>query len=240
MNSRRYYWLAMLAVMYLGIVGAQQCGQKADTAIKGAQQAVEEAKAVDAPRYAPNEYKSAEESLASAQGLFKKWSFKKSEEQAATAESQAKLAKKIALEQKAREQEEIARLQALQKSSFDENQPGMDDLARQALRDVNFDYDSAGLSPAAKSQLTSNAAFLQAHPNLRVRIEGHCDERGTDEYNLALGAKRAKAVQEFVVKQGISPGRVETISFGESMPLDPGHSEAAYAVNRRGHFAVIQ
>jgi peptidoglycan-associated lipoprotein len=241
MGKKRFVWLVMLAACYLGIVGAQQCGKKADTAIKSAQQAVEEARAVNAEKYAPKDFKSAEEGLDTAQKEFKKWDFKKAEEDAVKAEEDAKKARQLALDQKARDEAaDLARLRELQKSSFDELQPRTEGLDNQPMKDINFDYNSAGLSPTAKSIVTANAAYLQQHPNVKVKIEGHCDERGSEEYNLALGAKRAKAVAEFIIKQGISRDRVDTISFGESMPLDNGHDESAWAVNRRAHFAISE
>jgi peptidoglycan-associated lipoprotein len=110
--------------------------------------------------------------------------------------------------------------------------------ARRVLKDVNFDFDSAELSSAAISSLQQSAAYLLQHPGIRVKIEGHCDERGTEEYNMALGARRAKSVYNFLIKQGVPASRMDTISYGESLPLDPGHNDAAWARNRRAHFSV--
>jgi peptidoglycan-associated lipoprotein len=105
---------------------------------------------------------------------------------------------------------------------------------------VNFAFDSAELDDLAKEILVNNAKWLKDHPELKVQIEGHCDERGTEEYNLALGERRAKAVRDYLVSLGISPSRISIISYGESMPLDPGHNESAWAKNRRAHFAIVK
>jgi peptidoglycan-associated lipoprotein len=237
MFKNRLVWAMMLGLLSTSMLGAEMCGKKANEKIKSAEAAIEDARLAEAPQYAPNEFQSAEEHLSSAQGLFKKWNFPKSEEEAATAEAQALLAKQIASEEKRRQDEELARLRELQRDSLDSGSD-LSDQARMYLKDVNFDFDSPQLSPTAKSVLASNAAFLQRNPSVRVRIEGHCDERGTDEYNLALGAKRAKAVYEYLVSQGVSASRMETISYGESLPLVPGNSESSWSSNRRAHFSV--
>jgi peptidoglycan-associated lipoprotein len=106
--------------------------------------------------------------------------------------------------------------------------------------DVYFEYDSFDLSAQAKKVLAEKAAFLNAHPGIKIRIEGHCDERGTQEYNLALGERRAKAAQEYLVFLGIGAQRLSTISYGEEKPVDPGNSEASWAKNRRAHFVILE
>jgi peptidoglycan-associated lipoprotein len=82
------------------------------------------------------------------------------------------------------------------------------------------------------------AAFLKRYPQVIIQIEGHCDERGTEEYNMALGSRRANAARQFLADLSIDPNKIYTISYGEERPFDPGHSEAAWAVNRRDHFLV--
>jgi peptidoglycan-associated lipoprotein len=106
------------------------------------------------------------------------------------------------------------------------------------LADVRFELDSSALSEAARQTLAGHAAWLKSHPSARITVEGHCDERGTVDYNLALGEQRARAVREYLVDLGISPGRLRTLSFGKEKPLDPASNEAAWAVNRRAHFVV--
>jgi peptidoglycan-associated lipoprotein len=98
---------------------------------------------------------------------------------------------------------------------------------------VFFAFDSAVLDQTAQQTLDRQALWLQQHPSLTVTIEGHADERGTREYNLALGERRATAVKNYLVAKGIDPQRILTISYGEERPVDPGHNEAAWALNRR-------
>jgi peptidoglycan-associated lipoprotein len=98
---------------------------------------------------------------------------------------------------------------------------------------VFFDYDSSVLSPTATQTLDRQAAWLKQYPNVIVTIEGHTDERGTREYNLALGDRRANAVKNYLVALQVSSDRLLTISYGEERPVDPGHDEAAWAKNRR-------
>lgn len=104
--------------------------------------------------------------------------------------------------------------------------------------DIYFAFDSAALSQEAQAVLRKKAAFLKAHPNVRVTIEGHCDERGTNEYNLALGEARAKAAKAFLVDLGIASERLATISYGEERPIVRGSTEEAWAKNRRAHFVI--
>ncbi len=111
---------------------------------------------------------------------------------------------------------------------------------RQILQPIYFAFDSSALSETALRTLERNAAWLRQHPDWKVRVEGHCDERGTSEYNLALGARRARRVKEQLVRLGISPERIETISYGEERPVDPGHDEAAWSKNRRAEFVLIR
>jgi peptidoglycan-associated lipoprotein len=106
------------------------------------------------------------------------------------------------------------------------------------FRDVGFSYDSYAIEGMARNDLEANARVLSEQANLQVVLEGHCDERGTAEYNMALGAERARAVKTALVALGIASSRIETISYGEEIPLDPSPSDDAYAKNRRVHFAV--
>jgi len=105
---------------------------------------------------------------------------------------------------------------------------------------IHFDYDKFNLKPEAKRNLADKARFLKSHPELKARIEGHCDERGTKEYNLALGQRRAKSAQDYLMFLGINPIRIYTISYGEEMPIDPAHNEEAWSLNRRAHFDMTE
>lgn len=106
------------------------------------------------------------------------------------------------------------------------------------LKDVNFAFDSAELSESAKATLKANAEYLKANAGVKAQVEGHCDERGTNEYNMALGNRRATAAQKYLRGLGVEANRLSTVSYGEELPLDPGHDEAAWAKNRRAHFKV--
>jgi len=104
--------------------------------------------------------------------------------------------------------------------------------------DIHFDYDSSELSEMAKEGLKEKAAWLKANASVLVNIEGHCDERGTTEYNLALGDRRANTAKSYLVNLGVAASRLNTISYGEEKPLDSAKTEAAYKSNRRAHFAI--
>jgi peptidoglycan-associated lipoprotein len=115
----------------------------------------------------------------------------------------------------------------------------IDELNRNSpLKPVFFDYDSADLSPAAKSALDENAGVLKKYGAWVLTIEGHCDERGTPEYNLALGERRAVAARTYLVALGVAADRLRTVSYGKEFPFDAGHDEAAWAKNRRAHFVI--
>lgn len=103
---------------------------------------------------------------------------------------------------------------------------------------INFDYDQASVREADQATLDRKAAILQANSDVRLRISGHADERGSDEYNLALGNRRAAAAKRYLQNKGIDGSRVEVISYGEERPLNPGTDESAYAQNRRAEFEV--
>jgi len=104
---------------------------------------------------------------------------------------------------------------------------------------IHFDYDKAIIRGGDAAVLDQKVAILQANPGLRIRISGHCDERGSDEYNLALGNRRATAAKQYVVSHGIDGSRIETVSYGEERPLAQGHDEEAWAQNRRDEFEIL-
>lgn len=108
------------------------------------------------------------------------------------------------------------------------------------LEDINFAYDSVDLDESARETLRRNRDWLESNPGARVEIEGHCDERGTIEYNLALGARRAAAAKDYLIALGISPSRITTISYGEELPLCREPNESCMQRNRRGHFVVFE
>jgi peptidoglycan-associated lipoprotein len=106
------------------------------------------------------------------------------------------------------------------------------------LSDIHFGYNDYTIQEQDGSVLKSNASWIQAHPGTRVQVEGFCDERGSEEYNIALGAKRAQAAKEYLVTLGISDSRLSTISYGKELPLCTEHDESCWAQNRRDHFSV--
>jgi peptidoglycan-associated lipoprotein len=115
----------------------------------------------------------------------------------------------------------------------------LDDLNRSSpLRPLFFAYDSAEVTPEGRALLDANAAVLRQNPSWAVTIEGHCDERGTAEYNLALGERRAVAARDYLVALGIAANRLRTVSYGKEFPFDPGQTEEAWARNRRAHFVI--
>jgi peptidoglycan-associated lipoprotein len=115
----------------------------------------------------------------------------------------------------------------------------LDDLNRNSpLKPVYYELDSSELSAANQKTLDDDAALLKRYPTWTVTIEGHCDERGTAEYNLALGERRAVAARAYLVSLGIPADRLRTVSYGKEFPFDPGHDEAAWTKNRRAHFVV--
>lgn len=107
------------------------------------------------------------------------------------------------------------------------------------LEQIYFDFDRYDLHSNARATLKANLEWLNANPAQRIEIEGHCDERGTSEYNLALGAKRAQAAKDYLLSLGISPQRITTTSYGEELPMCREQNEACYQMNRRDRFAVI-
>lgn len=118
-------------------------------------------------------------------------------------------------------------------------QTAQDEAERLGLiGDVYFDFDKYELKAEARTRLEKNAAFMRDKPQFVFTIEGHCDERGTAEYNLALGERRASAARDYLVSLGISSNRLRIVTYGKEFPFDPGHDEAAWARNRRAHFVI--
>lgn len=115
----------------------------------------------------------------------------------------------------------------------------LDDLNRDSpLRPAFFGLDSSDLDDDGRAIVTANAAILKKYPTWVISIEGHCDERGTPEYNLALGERRAVSVRTYLVSLGVSPDRLRTVSYGKEFPFDAGHTEDAWSKNRRAHFVI--
>ena len=163
-------------------------------------------------------------------------SVKRAEELAAEREKAAKLeAERAAKEKEAREKElarireeeaKKAREKEFKKSLVAKKEPGIEGevLESKLLKDIHFDFDKYDIHPGDAQILKENAALLVKHPTVKIQIAGHCDERGTIEYNLALGERRANSAKKYLTSLGISADRVSTISYGKERPLDPGHN----------------
>ena len=115
----------------------------------------------------------------------------------------------------------------------------LDDLNRDSpLKPVFFELDSADVSSEGQQILQANAAIVKKYPAWQITVEGHCDERGTAEYNLALGERRALAAKNYLVSLGIPADKIRVVSYGKEFPFDPGHDEGAWSKNRRAHFVI--
>lgn len=124
------------------------------------------------------------------------------------------------------------------KESAVEQSSLMGATAKSPVSDINFDFDSSAIGPDAREILQVNADFLSKNRVSAIVVEGHCDERGTTEYNMALGQRRAQETKKYLVNLGINESKITTISYGDERPLDTGNNEEAWAKNRRAHFVV--
>jgi peptidoglycan-associated lipoprotein len=157
------------------------------------------------------------------------------EEAPITKEEAAKAeAERIAKEKEAKIKAEF------EKSLVAKKTPGVEGVVFESslLKDIGFDFDKYDIRPGDAVILKENAAVLKKYHMVKIQIEGHCDERGTVEYNLALGERRANKTKSYIISLGISPERISTISYGKEKPSDPGHNEEAWAKNRRAHTII--
>jgi peptidoglycan-associated lipoprotein len=113
-----------------------------------------------------------------------------------------------------------------------------DSMSAGALSTIYFAFDSANINDAGRAILDANATYLKANADVQIQIEGHCDERGSIQYNLALGERRAQSVQDYLTALGVEASRITTISYGKEKPLDLGHDEASWSRNRRANFVI--
>lgn len=116
----------------------------------------------------------------------------------------------------------------------------VEEQAKSVFKDVLFDYDKYDIRPDSRPSLDAVADFLNKNKDINIVVEGHCDERGTNEYNLALGEKRAKAAQNYLTSQGVSKGRIIAITFGEEKPVCTEPTESCWQNNRRAHFVIVK
>jgi len=127
-----------------------------------------------------------------------------------------------------------------EKSMVTKKTPGIEGEVFESslLKDIHFDFDKYDIRAGDAAILKGNADLLKKYHNVKIQIEGHCDERGTVEYNLALGERRANSTRNYLISIGVSPERISTISYGKEKPLDPAHNEEAWAKNRRAHTII--
>ena len=164
-----------------------------------------------------------------------------SAEEAARREREAREAKERELAKLREEELQKPAGGEVEKTLVAKKEPGIEGevFETKLLKDIYFEFDKYEIRREDEAVLKENAAFLKNNPKMKVQIEGHCDERGTVEYNLALGERRANYAKKYLVSLGIAPDRISTISYGKERPLDPGHNEEAWAKNRRAHIVVL-
>lgn len=139
----------------------------------------------------------------------------------------------------ARKAEEPTEIETTSTSTPDDNTLGDSDNGKaMGLKTIHFPYDSFAIDGESKSDVKHNAQILKDKSGVRVQVEGHCDQRGGIQYNIALGEKRANAIRQALIEQGVAEDRITTISYGKERLIDSGSSEAAYSKNRRANFAV--
>ncbi|MDP1990426.1 MAG: OmpA family protein [Syntrophales bacterium] len=214
--KRNMFWVGMIAlVLCLSVTFltgcAKKAGLKSDTATTQEQKAVSKGS----------------DGVSSA------------EDQAAARERERALREKALKEQAEKEAAAKAAKEAAEKAKKEAATKGAAILKELQIPDINFDYDKYNLTPAAQTILKAGAPAYLKYREYKLVVEGHCDERGTVEYNLALGQKRADEAAKYLGDMGIEKERVKTISYGKEMPLDKGDNEAAWAKNRRAHFVIF-
>ena len=162
-------------------------------------------------------------------------------EEAARREREAREAKERELARLREEELKKPTEGELEKTLVAKKEPGIEGevFESKLLKDIHFDFDKYDVRPVDEAVLKENAVFLKNNPKMKIQIEGHCDERGTVEYNLALGERRANNTKKYLVFLGIPSDRISAISFGKERPLDKGHHEEAWARNRRAHIVVL-
>jgi len=162
-------------------------------------------------------------------------------EEAARREREAREAKERELARLREEELKKPTEGELEKTLVAKKEPGIEGevFESKLLKDIHFDFDKYDVRPVDEAVLKENAVFLKNNPKMKIQIEGHCDERGTVEYNLALGERRANNTKKYLVFLGIPSDRISTISFGKERPLDKGHHEEAWTKNRRAHIVVL-
>lgn len=215
----------------------EEINRETQAAFQEGYQAFKDGKARETNPYASE--KETKENPHKGKAWFEGWDKAKSEKDEAdrkAAEEKAAADRKAA-EEEARRKAEAEAAAAAKVAA--EKAAAMKAAAEAALKDINFDFDKSNIREADKTKLQAIADFLKAYPEAKLKIEGHCDERGTVEYNLALGDRRAAAAKAYLATLGVAELRLETISFGKEKPKVEGHSEKSWFVNRRAEFKLM-
>lgn len=216
--------------------------------IANAKAALESARLAGAQTYAPKEYSSAEGYITKAQIDSNRKKYADAKINALTGKQLAEISKEIALKNKGKGVEKNGAGQVATSSVFSKigikessiigkGALGEGIIIKQ-LKQIHFAFDDYSLSNEAQSILIENSQWLKSHPDVKIQIEGHCDERGSEAYNLALGEERAIAAKNYLTQFGIPASRMSVISYGKERPLNPAHNEKAWAENRRDEFVL--
>jgi peptidoglycan-associated lipoprotein len=157
---------------------------------------------------------------------------------AAPGESEQERQARLQREAELAERDRRLREESMRRQAAEQQRAGAMSREDFVNRDVYFDFDSSALRSDAKTALEQKGTWLSENPQVTAQIEGHCDERGTTAYNLALGDRRAFAAKQYLTTLGVTSSRLTTVTYGEERPVDPGHNEAAWQRNRRAHFVI--
>lgn len=230
-------WRTIVATLVMGLmVGTGvSCKKPPTDALSEAEDAVASARTKS--ECAKEKFEAAEKLLEEAESLAADKQYDRAERKARAAEKLAQKAERIAEENWEDCQDRLAddtSEQDNEEESTTDEKPSPE--SRAELRTIYFDYDSSELSSEARDKLEENVRWMEQHPDTRVIIEGHTDSRGSIEYNLALGERRARSVKEYLVQMGVSGGRLNILSYGEEKPAAYGDSKSAYRKNRRVEF----
>ena len=237
--------IGMFSVIMIMLVG---CAKPPLNDIADAKAALESARIAGAQTYAPQEYSSAKGYINKAESDLGTRQYREAKIEALTGKQLADTARQMALDKSKGSPENtggqitapssLADIGIQENSIVGKGSMGTGILIKQ-LKMIHFAFDDYSLSNEAQQILMENARWLVAHPSIKVQIEGHCDERGSEEYNLALGEKRAIAARDYLIQLGVKKDSMSVISYGKERPLNPAHNEQAWAENRRDEFVII-
>jgi len=228
MMRRNQVWVGLIAlVLCLSVAFLTGCAKKAGLREGAGAAVTQEQKAADQAR-AATEAAAAQDDAAAREQALREQALR---EQALREKALREQAEKEAAAKAAKDAADSAKKEASSKAAAI--------LKELQIADINFDYDKYNLKPEAQEILKKGAPAYLKYRDYKLVVEGHCDERGTAEYNLALGEKRATEAAKYLADLGIEKDRIKTISYGKEMPLDKGSNEAAWAKNRRAHFVIF-